>query len=695
MIDSKPDLKEGEPPGDKARWKQRGMLAAVCALVIGIYAYTAHGGAYTQPTFDAADNYYNLLVQGFRAGQLDLKEEAPPVLARLADPYAYSPVHPGNVLDLSYYKGKLYLYFGVTPAVILFWPYVVLTGQYLFFKEAVVLFCVVGYLASVGLLCAIWRRYFAEVSIGVVAAGALALGVVTWIPPLLARCDIYEVAVSCGYALTMLALAAIWKSLHESRTRWGWLAVASIAYGLAVGARPNLLFGAVILLVPVIQAWRERRPVLAALLAATGPIALIGLGLTIYNFLRFDNPFEFGLRYQLRGDRQLTRQFFALRYMWFNFQVYFLEPARWRARFPFVDDIRTLTAPAGHGNVDEAFGVLTNIPLVWLALCAPLAWRSRSAEARSVLGWFLAAVALLFGIGALTLGVFVFADGRYEVDFLTALVLLAVVGILGLERTLAPTSESGQADRPVPRRAARWCWGLLLGFSVAFNLLSSVKRYAEADFELGNWLLGQGQVQKAVEQWEQALRLKPDYADAHYNLGNALLQAGKMQEAIGHYEQTVRLKPDFAEGHFNLGLALERAGRVQEAIQHYEQAARLKPGDAKVHNTLGVALKKLGRLREAISQYEQAVQIRPDYAEAHYNLGNVLLQMDKAPEAISHYEQALRVNPDYAVAHYNLGVALEKLGRTQEAIQHYEEALRLKPDFVQAQSSLTRARAAP
>jgi hypothetical protein len=32
----------------------------------------------------APDNYYNLLVQGFRAGQLSLKRDAPPALARLA-----------------------------------------------------------------------------------------------------------------------------------------------------------------------------------------------------------------------------------------------------------------------------------------------------------------------------------------------------------------------------------------------------------------------------------------------------------------------------------------------------------------------------------------------------------------------------------------------------------------------------------
>jgi hypothetical protein len=272
---------------------------------------------------------------------------------------------------------------------------------------------------------------------------------------------VYEVSISCGYALTMLALAAIWKALHEPGRRHRWLAAASLAYGLAVGARPSLLFGAVILLVPVAQAWRERRTVLAALMAATVPIALIGLGLMFYNVLRFDSPFEFGWRYQLAGTRQDTAQRFHLRYLWYNFRLYFLEPARWSGRFPFVHDITVPPLPACHDEgVEHAFGVLTNIPLVWLALAVPLAWRGRSAEARSVLCGFLAAVAALFGSAALTLGLLVCAVGRYEMEFLPALVLLAVIGILSVERTLAPSSGSGLADRPIRRCAGAGasCW---------------------------------------------------------------------------------------------------------------------------------------------------------------------------------------------------------------------------------------------
>jgi tetratricopeptide (TPR) repeat protein len=485
--------------------------------------------------------------------------------------------------------------------------------------------------------------------------------------------------------------------LHEPQRRGWWLAAASLAYGLAVGARPSLLPGAVILLVPVVQAWcerfsarlqHERRKVWTPLLAATGPMVLIGLGLMLYNALRFDNPFEFGFHYAMAGERQVTRQFFNPHYLWFNFRVYFLEPARWSGRFPFVHDIRVPPLPAGYTQMRRPFGVLTNIPLVWLALAVPLAWRGRSGPARSVLRWFAGTTALLFGMCALTLGLFCGSSFRYEEDFLPALLLLAVVGILGLERVLAPTlapirdrgQESGQACRPVWRRAGRWGWGLLLGFSVAFNLLVSVERCAEAHYNLGGILFLQGKVPEAVAHYEQALRLNPDYAEAHNYLGLALWQTGKVPEAMAHYEQALRLNPDYAGAHNNLGVVLVQLGRMQEAIGHYEQALRLRPGNAEVHNNLGVVLVRLGRMQEAIGHYEQALRLKPDFALAHYNLGNVLVQAGRVQDGIGYYEQALRIQPDNAEAHNNLGNALAQSGRIQEAIWHHEQALRIAPD---------------
>jgi tetratricopeptide (TPR) repeat protein len=464
---------------------------------------------------------------------------------------------------------------------------------------------------------------------------------------------------------------------------------------------PNLLFGAAILLVPVLQARRERQKVWIPLMAATGPIILIGLGLMLYNAMRFDNPFEFGMRYQLAARRQVTERFFSLHYLWFNFRVYFLQPVHWSSRFPFVNDITVPPLPEGHGPVESPFGVLTNIPLVWLALAVPLAWRGRSGPAASILRWFVMTVALLFGICALTLGPCIGANFRYEVEFLPALVLLAVIGIFGLERALAPTlasnrirgQDSGLAGRPVWRRAVRWGWGLLLGFSVSFNLLANVAQYAETLNGLGLALVQSGRFQDAIWHYEQALRIRPDYAEPHNNLGNAFGQVGNLTEAIAHYEQALRIKPEYAEAHCNLGATLGQAGRMPEAIEHLEHALRIKPDYAEAHNNLALAFRQLGNLTEAIAHYEQALRIKPDYAEAHCNLGATLGQAGRMPEAIEHLEHALRIKPDYAEAHYNLGVTLEQAGRVREAIGHYEQALRIKPDFAQAQNALAKLQA--
>ncbi len=582
-------------------------------LVIGVCAYMTQPGAWESSGGDAADACYNLLVQGFRAGQLSLKKEVPPGLARLADPYdpaANAPYRapPYWLHDLSYYKGRLYLYFGVTPALVLFWPYVALTGHYLFQSQTVTIFCGMGFLTSVWLLHALWRRYFAEVSLAVLAACALALGLATGVPMLLSRSDVYEVSISCGYMLTTLALAAIWCALHEPERRWRWLAMASVAYGLAVGARPSLLFGAIILLVPVAQTWRERRPIGPTVMAAIGPILLIGLGLMLYNAMRFDNPLEFGQHYQLAGERQDTIQFFSLHYLWFNFRVYFLEPARWRDRFPFVHEIAVPALPAGHGRFESPYGVLSNIPLVWLALAVPLAWRSRSVETRPILHGFFAAVAMLFGICALTISFFWSTCIRYEVEFLPPLVWLAVVGILGLERALL--------HRAAWRRAVRWGWGLLLGFSLVFNLLASVEYSVKFHNDLGAVLQRWGRTQEAIGHFEKALRMEPDYAEAHCNLGAVLGQAGRLQEAIAHYEQALRIKPDIAVAHNNLAGALLKAGNVEDAIRHYREALRLMPDSAVVHYNLGNTLLQAGQIKDAMQQYEQALHLNPGYAEA-------------------------------------------------------------------------------
>ncbi len=106
---------------------------------------------------------------------------------------------------------------------------------------------------------------------------------------------------------------------------------------------------------------------------------------------------------------------------------------------------------------------------------------------------------------------------------------------------------------------------------------------------------GAGRIPEAIEQFNLALRLKPDYFDAANNLGLALARANRVPEAVEAFRRAIGINPDSAEGHNNLGVALANTGRMPEALQEFQQAVRLDPGYADARANLRRAQEFLGR----------------------------------------------------------------------------------------------------
>ncbi len=331
--------------------------------------------------------------------------------------------------------------------------------------------------------------------------------------------------------------------------------------------------------------------ILRLFLSAAAPIGVIGLGLLLYNFRRFNNPFEFGWRYMLTAYDPTAARPFALQYLAVNLRVYFVEWTRWSRSFPFVRETNLTQLPAGYGMVEGTFGILANLPLVWLALAAPLAVRNRIGATASVLRWFLAAVAILFGTCALALCFFFSACGRYEVDFLPALVLLALVGILGLERALAP--------RPGWRRLARGGWVLLLAFSIAFNLLLALEHSAQTQYGLGYFLFRGGRYPEAIRHFESALRVKRDSAEIQNDLAWVLATADREQGGDPARALQLAQQACATSGHRNpnylatLAAADAANGRFADAIATAKQtiALAMAAGDTQLVNRIELRIK--------------------------------------------------------------------------------------------------------
>jgi len=434
------------------------VLILSIAAVIAFYAWAIAPGPPSIAKFDTGIEYYNLLVKGFRSGHLSLQAEAPAGLLKLKDPYDPRQNAPFGMHDVSFYKGKLYLYFGAAPALVLYWPFTAITGLYLDDRQAVFVFCVGAFLAGCFLLGRVRRRFFPDAGVAAEAAGIIAIGLAGMVPVLLRRPQFYEVAVSSAYAFFILSLLGLFQSLYGKR-RLGWLAFASLCYGLAIASRPTYAFGAAALLVPVFLSPGGGGPArLRRACAAVVPVGMVVAGIMAYNQLRFDNPFEFGVTWALSGFNETKITQFSPSYIWFNCHAYLFAPAQLSAYFPFVRVVSLPPLPKGHYGVEDPYGILPNMPFAVLALGAAL-----PGVRRRLLGPFVLAVAVASFAVACVVFSFQFATNRYMVDFLPGVMILAVIGFWGLREQFG-----GLARRIV----SAGCW-LLLVWSVLFNLFAA------------------------------------------------------------------------------------------------------------------------------------------------------------------------------------------------------------------------------
>ncbi|CAM9336912.1 unnamed protein product, partial [Phaeothamnion confervicola] len=394
---------------------------------------------WTSPT---AEGYYAELTEAYLHGQLSLARQPDPGLTALADPYDPAKNAPYRVNDLSYFQGRYYLYHGAAPVLMLLAPFRWLTGQHLTDPATTLLFCLGGAVCSLLLLAEIRRQAAPRASGLVLGLCALAVLFGHGYHLVLRSSGPNHVAVAAAYFSLTLAVWAAGRALATAGRTWPWLLLASTAYGLAIASRPNYVFGAAALLVPLWFLWRRdgTRSLRLNLAAVAAPLALIVGAMLVHNHLRFGQPLEFGQRYMLGGWDQRKLDFLGFKNVAINAWYYLVGPANLGSQFPF------LTAPSW-----QAVGVLVQAPFVWLGLSVTALWfgfaAPRPANLLRPLAGLLGLV-VLCNLGLLVmlpsgneLAVRTSANARYTFDFLPALVLLTCLGVLGLDHALADRSR--------------------------------------------------------------------------------------------------------------------------------------------------------------------------------------------------------------------------------------------------------------
>jgi tetratricopeptide (TPR) repeat protein len=103
-----------------------------------------------------------------------------------------------------------------------------------------------------------------------------------------------------------------------------------------------------------------------------------------------------------------------------------------------------------------------------------------------------------------------------------------------------------------------------------------VSKYDDAIMD-GASNLNTGKPEKALEDFNRAIKIKPQVAAGYLGRANTLNMMGRYEESIEDYDKTLAINPKLANAYINRAIAYSHLGEYEKAIADYEKGLELDP----------------------------------------------------------------------------------------------------------------------
>jgi tetratricopeptide (TPR) repeat protein len=217
-------------------------------------------------------------------------------------------------------------------------------------------------------------------------------------------------------------------------------------------------------------------------------------------------------------------------------------------------------------------------------------------------------------------------------------------------------------------------------------MLAGGGKYVEAEKEIRNTLRGSadsvsaysalgmiaaklGRGEEAIEILQKVVQARADSPSARLNLGASLSADGfDLQGALNQFSEAIRLDSKYAAAHYSKGRVLYELDRFEESQIELDTACRLQPDYPEALYLLAQVEKKIGNVQRSVELLDRLVTLEPSNSDAQLLMGRNLLILGNLEEAIHHMQIAVGADPNNEDALYSLAQALGRAGRPEAKV---------------------------
>lgn len=195
---------------------------------------------------------------------------------------------------------------------------------------------------------------------------------------------------------------------------------------------------------------------------------------------------------------------------------------------------------------------------------------------------------------------------------------------------------------------------------------------------------------EAETEYKKALSLsKSALSNVNCRINLSKIYAGRKMfpEALNELNQAVKIKPDYSIIYHAYGVVYSQMGEKEKAEEILKKGLEFNPRSSGILDNLGILYIKKEMFKEAKECFLAAIDYSPDDYLAHFYLGGLFENAEDNAQAMRHYKKSVSLNPAHALSHSAIGRLYAK-GLNPRAFYHLKEALRLQPSLTEAQNNL-------
>ncbi len=229
--------------------------------------------------------------------------------------------------------------------------------------------------------------------------------------------------------------------------------------------------------------------------------------------------------------------------------------------------------------------------------------------------------------------------------------------------------NSQKTDKPVSSPATS---------PVSSSVLSSSEEESQKLANEGAKLQEQGELGKALECFNQAIKLTPDKSYLYTARGLLHYQMKTYHLALEDHDKAVKLEPNSAMNYLNRGDAYLVMAKHDLAMKDYKKTIKLDPTRHGAWYHMGMIKIMRKQYKEALKDTEKAISLLPKNDEGYqFNKAFILYKLEKYDEALKAMDEVLQIAPDFDAAYRQMGDIYVETGENKKAINCYDKAIAL------------------